>query len=255
MKQYLIAGLCLSLAASCIAGELISTKKLSHYKQYLITGTYNRDKWRTNAEKPLSRYDTFLRAFQEFEKNNGHIIVELGTTRSFVTEHIAGCLSTNPKYWRPDQPQYWDWGAGCFTRVAIECLAHLTPHMFTIDVSPNAMSICRYITQEYADLLTYCIMTSVEFLNECSEQIDLLYLDTGDPPLEKAAQLQLREAKIIIERDLISPGGLILLDDVRNTPPTAEKPMYGKAMYSLPYFLEYGFEIIEDGYQVLLRKK
>ena len=61
----------------------------------------------------------------------------------------------------------------------------------------------------------------------------------------------------MVERDLIAPHGLILIDDVKNGTPRkfGEISEYGKAKYSLAYFLEHDFEILMDEYQVLLRKK
>lgn len=235
-----------------------STLTLNKYKQYLIKGTYDQQDWSHFNVKPISRYETFKRAFEEFEKMNGHIIVELGTTRSFVHGGLEGCNSDNPYYWTPDKPERWDWGAGCFTRIVSECLEHTNPAIFTIDLAAAHINRCKRITADFAQHITYLITSSEKFLAECPFQIDLLYLDTGNmTPIEETAQLHLREAKIIVERELIKKGGLVLIDDVRNQTPKkfGETSDYGKAKYSLPYLLKNGFEIIEYGYQVLLRKK
>ena len=76
-------------------------------------------------------------------------------------------------------------------------------------------------------------------------------------PIEPTAQLHLREAKIIVEKNILADNGIILIDDVRNCGPKSrgEKSDYGKAKYSIPYFLENGYEIIMDEYQVILKKK
>ena len=90
-----------------------------------------------------------------------------------------------------------------------------------------------------------------------SQSIDLLYVDTGDmTPIEPTALLQLEEAIVVIERNLITPNGIILIDDVRNQTPKqfGETSDLGKAKYSIPYFLEHGFTIIADEYQVILQK-
>ena len=75
-------------------------------------------------------------------------------------------------------------------------------------------------------------------------------------PIEPTALLQLEEAQIIVEHNLMSPTGIILIDDVRNQTPKqfGETSDLGKAKYSIPYFLEHGFEIIADEYQVILKK-
>ena len=259
MKRLLFTTFVLaSLAPYTSYGWSQSTLKLNKYKKYLIKGTYDQQDWSSFKEKPISRYDTFKRAFEEFEKMNGHIIVELGTTRSFVHGGLVGCNSDDPKYWTPDESERWDWGAGCFTRMVSECLDHTSPAIFTIDLAAAHINRCKLITKDYAQHIKYYVTSSEKFLSQCPFQIDLLYLDTGNmTPIEETAQLHLREVKIIVERDLVKPGGLVLIDDVRNQTPKkfGETSEYGKAKYSLKYLLENGFEIIEDGYQVLLRKK
>ena len=84
-----------------------------------------------------------------------------------------------------------------------------------------------------------------------------MYLDTGDiTPIEPSALLQLEEARIIVERDLLSKNGLILLDDVKNRTPKkfGEESDLGKSKYSIPFFLDHGFEIVLNEYQIVLRK-
>lgn len=55
---------------------------------------------------------------------------------------------------------------------------------------------------------------------------------------------------------VLSDGGLILIDDVRNATPRrfGEGSTLGKAKYSIPYLLENGFEIVFDGYQVAMAR-
>jgi hypothetical protein len=235
----------------------LSKEKLEPYKQYLIAGTYNGQDWSKFSEKPKSRYETFLKAFELFEASNGKIIVELGTTRSFVDGSYQGCNSSDIRYWRPNNPEYWDWGAGCFTRMVAECLAHTNPEIHTIDLEASALERCKIITADYQHLLKYHQTSSEAFLKSCSfpEGIDLIYLDTGFMnPIEATAQLQLREAKIIVERNLLAPNGIILIDDVRNQNALDDDSGLAKSKYALPYLLTHGFEIIEDGYQVLLKR-
>ena len=84
------------------------------------------------------------------------------------------------------------------------------------------------------------------FLIKC-KHYNLLYLDTGDmTPIEFTAQLHLREAKIIVERNILKDEGIILIDDVKSCVPkkAGEISDYGKAKYSIPYFLENGYEAL-----------
>ena len=99
---------------------------------------------------------------------------------------------------------------------------------------------------------------SEDYLKSTDKNYDIIYLDTGDmTPVEDTALLQLIEANIIVERNLLSKNGLLIIDDVRNPTPklNGETNNLGKAKYSIPYLLEHNFEVIMDEYQVILKKK
>ncbi len=250
---YCLFGYCIIQADETIDGIL------NQYKNYLEQGTYEGYDWSYFTIKPQSRYYTFKMAFELFKAHQGHVVVELGTSRSFVHGGHPGCNRDDIIYWTPHDPQNWDWGAGFFTRMAAECLSHLNPVIHTVDIIASHIERCKLITADFSDYLIYHVTSSVDFLKTCAPQsIDLLYVDTGDmTPLELTALLQLEEAMVIVERDLLSGNGIILIDDVRNQTPKLYGEMceLGKAKYSIPYFLEHGFEIIADEYQVILRKK
>lgn len=231
---------------------------LNQYKNYLEQGTYVGFDWSHIIPKPQSRYSTFKMAFERFKQNSGHVIVELGTSRSFVHGGHPGCNQDDIRFWNVENPQDWDWGAGFFTRMAAECLMHLNPIIHTVDIVSAHIERCKVITADVNKYLKYHVASSVDFLKECeSQSIDLLYVDTGDmTPIEPTALLQLEEAQVIVEQDLIAPNGIILIDDVRNQTPKqfGETSELGKAKYSIPYFLTHGFEIVADEYQVILKK-
>lgn len=207
---------------------------------------------------PKFRYDTMRYCWDKVLKHKFKTIVELGTNRSFVDGKYPGCNSDDTSYWEPENPEIWDWAAGCFTRVVGELIQGTDIELISVDL--DARHIARSKTMvEGLENIEYFHMSSEEFL-ECGEgQIDFLYMDTGDmTPIEPTAQLHLREAKLIVERDLISENGIILIDDVRNTAPKViakEESDYGKAKYSIPYLLENGFYLAMDEYQVVLRKE
>ena len=255
IQMVLYSLLCTSLY---MQADIMIDSILNKYKNYLEEGTYVGFDWSVYNPVPQSRYYTFKMAFEHFKKNNSNVIVELGTSRSFVHGGHVGCNQDDIKYWNPFVPQDWDWGAGFFTRMAAECLAHLNPIIHTVDIVAAHIERCKLITQEFNTSLIYHVASSVDFLKECApESIDLLYVDTGDMwPIEPTAQLQLEEAIVIVERNLLSPRGIILIDDVRNQTPKqfGDTSELGKAKYSIPYFLEHGFTIVADEYQVILQK-
>jgi len=248
------------LAVFCVLwGDRIAQERLDPYRHYLDWGTYADQDWSLFASLPRSRYDTFRWVFGQLQDRNP-VVVELGTSRSFTHGRHSGCNLDDARYWMPNQPENWDWGAGFFTRMAVVCLAHQDVQLHTVDLVGAHINRCKIMTQDYAQYISYHVCSSESFLKQCvfPQGIDLLYLDTGDmTPIEPTAQLQLAEARIIVERDLIAKNGLILIDDVKNQTPKkfGESSEYGKAKYSLPYLLEHGFELVMDEYQVVLRKK
>lgn len=231
---------------------------LKKYKKYLDRGTYEGQNWSQFAKRPKSRYHTFKIAFEHFIHTKGKVIVELGTSRSFTHGGIPGCNLDDPKFWTPENPKNWDWGAGIFTRMAAESLSHTDANIRTVDLSANHIERCKIMTAPFSKALSYHVRSSVDFLLNCApKSIDLLYLDTGDmTPLEPTAQLQLEEAMIIVDKDLLTDDGIILIDDVRNQTPKefGEATDLGKSKYSIPFLLTFGYEIVEDEYQVILQK-
>lgn len=205
-------------------------------------------------EKPKSRYYTFKYCFDNINNKVNPIIVELGTSRSFVDGRFEGCNSNDSKFWEPNNPEKWDWSAGIFTKV----FSNLFPNsiFYTVDLIKSHIDRCKIMNSDSKNII-YSVSSSEDFLNNFSGKIDLLYLDTGDmTPIEYTAQLHLREAKIIVEKDIINKGGIILIDDVKSIVPKkhGESSDLGKAKYSIPYFLENGYEIIMSEYQYILKK-
>jgi len=204
---------------------------------------------------PKFRYDTFKSCWDLVKKNKFKTIVELGTSRSFVDGQYPGCNSDDTSFWEPENPEVWDWSAGCFTRVFGELIQGTDIEMITVDLMPNHITRSKIMT-EGLENIEHFVSSSEDFLESGEGKIDFLYMDTGDvTPIEPTAQLHLRESKILVENDLISENGIILIDDVRN--PQSKKQdesEYGKAKYSIPYLQDNGYEIIMDEYQVLMQK-
>ena len=204
--------------------------------------------------KPKSRYHTFKYCHSYF-KNKNPLIVELGTSRSFVDGRFEGCNLDNIKYWEPNNPEKWDWSAGCFTKVFSNLFP--TSEFHTVDINKNHIRRSKIMNLEKNNI-NYHVSSSEDFIRSFDKKIDLLYLDTGDmTPIEETAQLHLREAKMIVEKDLLADDGIILIDDVKSVVPKqyGEKSDLGKAKYSIEYFLDNGYEIMMSEYQYILKKK
>lgn len=226
---------------------------LNRYKNFLEHGTYYLINGYASPRVIESRYYTFKKAFEYFKLCNGKIIVELGTSYNFVRGGLPGCNLDDASYFQPNNPETWDWSSGLFTRMAAECLEPLEPYIHTVDSNPNHIARCRVITEKFKHLINYHVANSEAFLMGCPpESIDLLYIDTGEIN-NQTAQLHLREVAIVIEKNLMSPHGIILIDDVRNSM-VRDGSKLGCGKYAIPFLLRNGYEIMEDEYQILLKK-
>lgn len=265
LKFTAIAGLAISPLSSQepvgIESEIVDqyvAQSLEPYRNFLEEGTYQGQNWSSFEKVPLSRYFTFKLAFEHFIQSNGSVVVELGTSRSFVHGGLVGCNSNDPIYWTPENPENWDWGAGFFTRMAAQTLKPFNPIIHTVDLAKSHITRCQLMTKPFEKFVRYHVCSSVDFLRTLQPQsVDLLYLDTGDMwPIEPTAYLQLEEAMVIVERDLLTRDGIILIDDVKNQTPKqfGEVSDLGKSKYAIPYLLSNGYEIVADEYQVILRK-
>lgn len=207
---------------------------------------------------PKFRYETMKYCLKKFTEDNLSRIVELGTSRSFVDGRWEGCNSSDTSFWEPLSPKKWDWSAGCFTRVVGEFIQDKNATLSTVDLQASHIERSKHMTQDLKNI-SYHVSDSKDFLRNFADKIDFLYLDTGDvTPVEPVARLHLEEAQIVIERDLMSSKGLILIDDVRNVACKKQNKGvsdYGKAKYSIPYFCKNGWKIVLDEYQVVLERK
>jgi hypothetical protein len=234
----------------------MTTDKLLPYRELLERHTATATDPELYGGPVASRYESFRYCFEHFSATGGSTIVELGTIRSFVHGGLPGCNSDDTSYWSPGDPASWDWGAGCFSLLAATCLEEAGPTIHTVDIVAPHIERCKTVTGAYKHLFQYHVCNSVDFLRSLPRgSVDLLYIDTGDMwPIEPTARHQLEEAKAIVRGRLLSPGGLVLIDDVRNATPLqrGDTSPLGKAKYSLPYLLDHGYRTVFDGYQVAL---
>ena len=230
-------------------------RKYKKYYENALTPYFGEDCFLKHFYRvPRSRYFTFGYCLKDLNKRKEPVIIELGTMRSFVDGQYEGCNTSDEKYWDPNNPEKWDWSAGCFTKLFSESLPK--SKIFTVDNVEEHLNRCKVMTKGQRNI-SYHTATSEDFLKSFRGQVDLLYIDTGDMfPVEDAAKLHLREAKIIVKKDLVKKGGFILIDDVKNPQPKekGERSDNGTAKYSIPYFLDNGYEKLIDQYQVILRK-
>ena len=231
---------------------------LDNYRALLEAGTFDGQDWSSFDRRPLSRFHTFQRAFELFRQSGGHVVVELGTIRSFTHGGLPSCNTDDRSAWTPTSPRT---GIGAPVASAAwrrkprrsdagDC------HRRHRDRSSRALPL---VTAPFAALFTYTVADSREFLRDYPGSIDLLYLDTGDiTPIDPTAELQLAEARILVERELVPIGGVLLIDDVQHPTPRAcgDLSGLGKANTSLAFLLAHGFRLDMREFQyVLVRER
>lgn len=233
------------------------------YNSFLEKGIFNyysEDIFKKHYGRvPLQRNLTFKYCLDYFNDYDFINIIELGTSRSLVDGKYRGCLINNIKYWEPNNLQKWDWSAGIFTKYFSDVLTYRNKNfrITTVDLSESSLNVCKIMTKNNENKINYVLSDSENFIkNTEPKSIDLLYLDTGNMD-ENTAQLHLREAKLVVEKNILKDDGIILIDDVRN-PYMLEKKItnnsYGKSKYAIPYLLENGYNIVVDEYQVIMKK-
>ena len=222
----------------------------------------------------LDRYARFLGrrhpsvalAFERTAHKKSPVIVELGSSRSYVSGGNEGCMDDDPKYWDPERPERWDWGAGIFSRVCAEVIAGSGASLHSVDPSPKAMRIARTITAGIDANISFHQTTSTEFLRSLNEPVDLLYMDHHET-CEEGAVLHRSDSELIVEQGILAPDGVILIDDVHVHGPVREGATallrkiagkgdlhYGKGKYSIPYLRDQGFRMLFEGYQVVMER-
>lgn len=211
------------------------------------------------------RLNTFTKSYELIKKDietnirnnndNPYIIVELGSSRSFVNNSYLGCMSTSISYWNSTNPIQWDWGAGIFTKVFSDNLEldnfQTKYKLYTIDPDQDANFITKVMCKNNKQLIIKQT-TSSYFLQNFDQKIDFIYMDhmeSTPDQLETTALTHLYDVQTIVNKDLLNPNGIILIDDV------GHNIINGKGKYSIPFLLENNYEILIHEYQVLLKRK
>jgi SAM-dependent methyltransferase len=144
-----------------------------------------------------------------------------------------------------------DWGAGMSTLILGATAARYEHTLYTVDINPEALAVCREETKMFENFINYVEEDSVSFLEKFTGKIDLLYLDSMDCPEYDevgsdrllASQLhQLKEMKVALPK--LSADPVILLDD-------NEFPNGGKTLLTKTFLQSKGFVEVARGKQSL----
>ena len=175
------------------------------------------------------RYESFEFTLKEALKRNLKNIVETGTSRGKIKFFFFRKLN---------------WKDGMSTIIFSEYAKNNNGHLYTCDISKENIISAKKFTKKFKKFISYYIDDSINFLNNFSNKIDLLYLDSLDGHNEIAASKhQLKEIEVSINK--LHNNSLVLLDDVGL-----------KTNLSIEYLLQKGFlKIFETQYQILFSRK
>lgn len=126
-------------------------------------------------------------------------------------------------------------------------------NLFSIDNLIEHLEVCKSVLTKknlMSDRVHLINMDGIMYIRELSDYIDLLYLDGFD--YVEGAEVLSATFHLdcgILANPIIPSGGMILIDDVLD-----ETTYKGKGEMLIPYLIKEKYEIIEKGYQFLLRK-
>lgn len=176
------------------------------------------------------RYPSMKMALNLLHQRGGKVIVETGTTRA---ENDFG-------------------GAGMATIFFGEYCQRYGKELWTVDILPEAISLSKELTLEFKDVIHYVIDDSLNFLKSFDKNIDLLYLDSFDYPLDEnpdevraSQEHQLNELKTAFGK--LNSESIIILDD------NGWKEG-GKCKLSKEFLIENGWECLWDDFQSVWQK-
>ena len=109
------------------------------------------------------------------------------------------------------------------------------------------MGISRTVVEDLKIDIAFESTSANAFLNAMEGQAGLIHMDHGENS-EETARLHEEDARVIIDRELVRPGGYVLIDD-HDSEGEEGVP---KSKYSQVAFENAGFDVIEEGYQLLL---
>lgn len=142
-----------------------------------------------------------------------------------------------------------DFGAGYSTYIFSECVYIFGGKLITIDNSLQNIKTSQRITLKYAENVTYIHDDSIHAINEFTDTIDLLYLDSYDCPIEgDASDAQLHNLnEFMVAENKLSNNKLILIDDV-------DFANGGKGMKTHEYLLKNSYKMLLKGQQSIWTK-
>ncbi|MFW5794573.1 MAG: methyltransferase domain-containing protein [Bacillota bacterium] len=189
-------------------------------------------------------YFFIKRAINLLNDRNGKIIVEIGCMRMDFTHPINECHHEC-----------------CNDGHSSALWASTGLEFYTVDISPSSISVARkiLIDQMKCENVHIYQQDGLEFLNNFTKPIDLLFLDAWDVENTEYAEKHLEAYNVA--KNNIHDKTLILIDDTdvywdfnKKDLFMSEDGLSGKGKLVIPEAQKDGFRIIFSGRQTLLAK-
>lgn len=188
-------------------------------------------------------YISINRALEYFNKNDGKVIVEVGSMRK-------PCLHELDEYEHEC----------CNDGHSSLLLARAAKEFHTVDIEPTHSRLTLKELKR-CNLLSHSNVYNgdgIKFLTDFKSKIDLLYLDAWDVGFAGYAEKHMEAFQVA--EDKLSEKCVILIDDtdVDYTPEKGfhndEESLGGKGKLLIPYLLQRGYELLFKGRQTCLIK-
>jgi SAM-dependent methyltransferase len=171
------------------------------------------------------RYDSFYEALQLMTDRNATTVIETGTARGGMGNFGGDGGSTV-----------------LFSLWAKEYGADF----YSVDIDPRAVEHAERAVNQVAGKAKLVCGDSISFLERFPGTIDMLYLDSYDFECHNPRPSQEHHLKeIIAAYPKLTPDSIVMVDDCK-------LPHGGKCSLVIDYLRERGWEIVYDGYQVIL---
>ena len=143
-----------------------------------------------------------------------------------------------------------DWGgAGFFTYLAGAYVARRGGKLHSVDLSPGNCDFARSWTHVFGEAMSIHTQDSVRFLENFTEPVDVLYLDSLDTT--EPGHVEHAERELAAAWPKLHERSLIVVDDT----PWHAGAWVGKGARVVPSLIEKGYRVLYAGYQVVLGKE
>jgi len=142
-----------------------------------------------------------------------------------------------------------DFGGGYSTYIFGECVSLFGGKLITVDINPNNIEISKRITKPFEKYITYITDDSLNTIKNFNGEIDLLYLDSYDCPIEgdasESQKHNLTEFKLAENK--LKEKSIILIDDVNFS-------NGGKAKLTHEYLKSNNYKLLKEFQQSVWEK-